>query len=80
MTNPEIAREVINDCAEMNISLVWLYKSIGKGSVSPEAMEFCRQKNIRVIPGYCPYMFLPDSGMIHKIHKFFMKLAGNYPK
>ena len=80
MTKPEPAVDVLRDCIEANIPLVWLYRGAGKGSVSNEAMELAKQNNIRVIPGFCPYMFIPDSGMIHKIHGFFMRIVGSYPK
>ncbi|NIP42548.1 MAG: CoA-binding protein [candidate division Zixibacteria bacterium] len=80
MTKPEAAVNILQDSIEANIPLVWLYRGAGKGSVSNEAMELAKDKNIRLIPGFCPYMFLPDSGLIHKIHGFFMKIAGSYPK
>ncbi len=80
MTKPETAVNVLNDCIEAGVPLVWLYRGIGQGSVSREAMELAQERKIRVIPGFCPYMFLPDSGAIHKIHGFFMKIAGKYPK
>ncbi|HDS01827.1 MAG TPA: CoA-binding protein [candidate division Zixibacteria bacterium] len=80
MTKPEAAVNILQDSIEANIPLVWLYRGAGKGSVSNEAIELAKEKDIRVIPGFCPYMFLPDSGLIHKIHGFFMKIAGSYPK
>ncbi len=80
MTQPEITGEVVNECAEAGISLVWLYRSMGKGSVSEKALEICREKNIRVVPGYCPFMFFENTGLIHKFHGFLMKLGGKYPR
>jgi len=80
MTGPEIAKDVLNDCRKAGISLVWLYRGMGTGAVSKEALDFCRENNIDLIPGYCPYMFFPDTGFIHRIHRFFMKLRGSYPE
>jgi predicted CoA-binding protein len=80
ITQPEITGKVVDECAEAGIPLVWLYRSVGKGSVSEKALEICREKNIRVIPGYCPFMFLEKTGFIHKFHGFLMKLGGKYPR
>lgn len=80
MTQPEITGEVVDECAEAGIPLVWLYRSIGKGSVSEKALETCREKNIRVVPGYCPFMFFENTGFIHKFHGFLLKLGGKYPR
>lgn len=62
------------------IEMVWFYRSIGQGAYSQDAVEYCRKNDIEVIPGYCPYMFLPDPGFIHSAHVFLMKLAGKYPR
>ncbi len=79
ITRPEATVSVLSDCHRTGISLVWIYRAIGQGSMSGEALEFARQKNIRVVPGYCPFMFLSDPGFIHRIHRFFMKVRGTYP-
>jgi len=80
ITPAEVSVSAIEDCNRAGLSLVWLYRAVGKGSVSGEALEICRQKNIRVIPGYCPFMFFPNTGLIHRFHRFFMNLRGTYPK
>lgn len=79
MTAPETALKVLNDCKDAGVRLVWLYRAVGKGALSREALEFCKENNIDVIPGYCPYMFFPDTGFIHRFHRFFMKIKGSYP-
>ncbi|HTZ32554.1 MAG TPA: CoA-binding protein [Methylomirabilota bacterium] len=80
MTSPQVTDTVVQDCAEAGIHRVWMYRGGGKGAVSPKAIEFCRQHGISVIPGECPYMFLPQSGGIHSFHGFLRKLFGSYPK
>lgn len=80
MTGLESALNVLNDCKQAGVGLVWLYRSIGKGAMSSEAIEFCEQNNIGVIPGFCPFMFFPNTGFIHRLHAFFKKIKGSYPR
>lgn len=80
MTHPDITGKVVDECAQAGIPLIWLYRSMGKGSVSEKALETCREKNIQVVPGYCPFMFFENTGFIHKFHGFLMKLGGKYPR
>ena len=53
-TDPSVAKQVISDCADLGISRVWVHRSIGQGSASPDAVEFGREKGITVIPAGCP--------------------------
>lgn len=80
MTSPQVTETVVQDCAEAGIHRVWMYRGGGQGAVSVNAIEFCRQHSISVVPGECPYMFLPQSGGIHGFHGFLRKLFGSYPK
>lgn len=80
MTPPEVTDTVVRDCAEAGIRRVWMYRATGKGSVSPKAIAFCQEHGIQVVPGECPFMFLPDAGGIHRFHGFFRKLTGRFPR
>jgi predicted CoA-binding protein len=79
MTSPSTTEAIVRDCAEAGVRRVWMYRAGGKGAVSREAIEFCRSNNIRVVEGYCPYMFLPGTEFPHRAHRFVMKLVGRYP-
>ena len=84
MTSPAVTETVVRDCAEAGIRKVWMYraggpKSANQGAVSAEAVEFCRTRGIDVVPGECPYMFLPEAGY-HRIHGFIRKITGSYPR
>jgi len=79
MTNPKAAGAILKDCQSAGIDLIWLFRSLGHGAVSPEAIEFGKEKNLNLIPGYCPYMFWKDSGFIHGLHRLIMKIGGKYP-
>lgn len=79
MTSPAVTDEVVHDCAEAGIRRVWMYRATGSGAVSAKAIEFCREHGISVVPGECPFMFLPRAGF-HKLHGFLRKIMGSYPR
>lgn len=70
---------VVRDCAEAGIRRVWLYRAGGKGAVSPEAIEFCKENGIQVVDGHCPFMFLPATAFPHRAHGFLLKITRRYP-
>jgi len=77
-THPRVSKQVIRDCAEVGIRVVWLHRSFGQGSVDEEAIVYGRQHNITIIPGGCPMMFLePDFG--HKCIRWWLNVTGNLP-
>ena len=71
--------QVMQDCAEAGIRHVWIYRASGRGAVSPEAVEFCKQHEIRVVEGHCPFMFLPATAFPHRAHGFLLKITRRYP-
>ncbi len=78
-TPPAVTEQVVRECAAAGIKRIWMHRGAGTGAVSPEAVAFCNANGMTVVPGFCPYMFLPKSGCVHRAHGFFMKLAGKYP-
>lgn len=80
MTSPEIAERVVADCAEAGIHRVWMYRATGKGAVSESAIALCHERGIQVVPGQCPFMFLPQAGAVHRLHGLFRKITGTYPR
>jgi uncharacterized protein len=80
MTSPEVTETVVNNCAEAGIRRVWMYRGTGKGSVSARALAFCQERGIQVVPGQCPFMFLPDAAGFHRFHGFIRKITGQYPR
>ncbi len=79
MTSPEATETVVNDCAEAAIRRVWMYRAGGRGSVSSKAIQFCREHGIQLVPGQCPFMFLPQAAGFHRFHGFIRKITGRYP-
>lgn len=80
MTSPEATGTIVNDCAEAGIRRVWMYRGTGKGAVNAEAVAFCQERGIQVVPGQCPFMFLPEAETFHRFHGFIRKITGRYPR
>jgi len=79
-TTPADAPSVVRECEALGITRVWMHRSFGGGSVSPEAHELCRQYGIASIAGGCPLMYGPTSDSGHRIMKHFAGMFGQLPK
>jgi predicted CoA-binding protein len=75
-----VTDEVILECATSRVPRVWVFGIGREKGISQAALNVCREYKIDCIPGYCPYMFLPDASFFHKMHATIMKLFGRYPK
>ena len=71
LTNPNVTEEIVQQCVDLGVKRVWMHCLMGvkpglaanMTSVSPQAVELCRENDITVIPGSCPNQFLqPDFG------------------
>jgi predicted CoA-binding protein len=83
LTNPKITEEIVQQCVDLGIQRVWMHCLMGTKpgvaasmtSVSPEAVQMCRENGIEVIPGSCPNQFLnPDFG--HKLMRGMFRTIG----
>src|SRR5512132_782097 len=58
ITRPETTERIVRDCRDAGVRRVWMHESLAKGSsVSPEAVEYCREHDLSVIAGACPRMY-----------------------
>src|SRR5262245_12982763 len=81
ITRPEVTERIVHDCIEAGVRRVWMHQSVGEGSsVSPEAVEYCRQNEIRVIAGACPMMYGDNVDFGHTCMRWILKLTGGLPK
>lgn len=80
MTPPNVTEDVVHQCRDAGVKSVWFYRAAGAGASSQYAVSYCREHHIEVIEGHCPMMFFADTGFVHRVHRFFSKLAGSYPK
>ena len=80
VTQPEATARIVRDCSAAHVPRVWMHQSVGRGSsVSPEAVEYCRQHDISVIAGACPMMYGPGAAVGHTCMRWFLKLTGGLP-
>lgn len=79
MTPSKVAERVVMDCASAGVKRVWLYRAVGQGAVSKASIQYCKANGIRVIPGYCPFMFWPDTAFFHRLHSGLLKIFGRMP-
>ena len=80
ITRPEITARIVRDCRDAGVRRIWMHQSIGKGSsVSPEAVDYCRQHGISVIAGACPMMYGDGVDFGHKCLHWMLKLSGRLP-
>ena len=80
MTSPAVTDQIVLECARLGIPRVWMYRAAGAGAVSPQAIEFCEEHGIAVVPGECPYMFFSGESWFHRLHGFIRKVAGSFPR
>jgi len=80
ITRPETTERIVRACSDAGVRRVWMHQSIGMGSsVSPRAVEYCRQEDISVIAGACPMMFGPDVDFGHTCIRWLLKITRKLP-
>jgi len=80
VTRPEVTQRIVHDCSDAHVPRVWMHQSLGKAtSVSPEAVEYCRQHDISVIAGACPMMYGDGVDFGHACMRWILKLTGGLP-
>ena len=82
VNRPEVALKICHECEQLGVSWIWMHRSFGNmgSSVSDEAVEFCRQNEISVIPGGCPMMFSGNVDFGHKMMRWVLNLTKSLPQ
>lgn len=83
MTSADRSADVVTDCADAGVRLVWLHRGAGPGAVSDEALARAEERGLELIGGRCPLMFLGEPGLTHPVHRFhrgFERLVHHYPE
>ncbi len=78
-TPPGAAAAVVQECAQLHVSRVWLHRAFGEGSVSPEAIAIARREGIALIDGACPLMFIGGADPGHLCMRFILGIAKKLP-
>jgi predicted CoA-binding protein len=85
VTHPNAAVAVVREYASTRpgdpVKRIWFHRSIGDGSVSQQAIDECKAKNIdSVIVGGCPMMYCEPVDVAHRcmrsILRFFDRVPG----
>ncbi len=76
-TKPEATYQLVKEAKEAGIKRVWIQKGVGKGSATPEAIQFCKENNLDYIYGLCPMMAYGSGA--HKFHFWVRKTIGRLP-
>ena len=80
ITRPETTERIVRACSDAGVRRVWMHQSIATGSsVSPGAVEYCRQEDISVIAGACPMMFGPGVDFGHTCMRWLLKITRKLP-
>ncbi len=83
LANPRVTEQIVQQCVDLGVKHVWMHCLMGtkpglgesSTSVSPDAVQMCRENGIAVIPGSCPNQFLnPDFG--HSIFRGVFRTLG----
>jgi len=80
VTAPADSVKVVDEAIARGVRAVWLHRSFGEGSVSPEAVERCRAAGVTVVEGGCPMMYLPPVDIAHRVFRFCLELQGRVPR
>lgn len=80
MTAPAVTGTLVQDCPGAGVKRVWMFRGAGQGAASKEAIQFCESQGISVIPGECPFMFLPGGAWYHRFHGMVRKITRSYPR
>jgi hypothetical protein len=81
VTRPETTQRIVRDCGDAGVRRVWMHQSVATGSsVSPGAVEYCRQHDIAVIAGACPMMYGERVDFAHTCMRWMLGLTGGLPR
>lgn len=71
---------VVQDCIDAHIANIWLYRGGPGGSVSVPAVKLAKDHHLLVVAGECPFMFLPNAGWFHSVHRGLRWMTGQLPR
>ena len=78
-THPDATPTVLRECRDAGISRAWVHRSFGGGSMSPDAVDYCKANNISLIAGGCPMMYCEPVDFGHKCMRWVLSAVGKLP-
>jgi len=79
-THPDVAPDVVRQCADRGVPRVWFHRSFGQGSVSEAAVRECATRGIECIVGGCPLMFCEPVDVAHRCMRWWLQRRGRVPR
>jgi uncharacterized protein len=81
ITRPDVTERIVEQCADAGVRRVWMHQAVKRAtSVSPKAVDYCREHGIDVIAGGCPMMYGPHPDVGHTCMRWILQLAGRLPR
>jgi len=77
---PAVSLSLVNDCAAHGITRIWFHRSFGQGSVSRDAVEACKARDISCVIGGCPLMFCAPVDPVHRCMRWWLARRGRVPR
>ncbi len=77
--NKENTERTIKECVALSIPIIWIHNVGGitkLSGISTELLNECENKNIAIIPGACPMMFVDDADFGHKCMRWILSAIG----
>ena len=78
-THPDVAADVVRQCADVGVRRVWFHRSFGQGSVSDDAVRVSDELGIEAIVGGCPLMFCEPVDGVHRCMRWWLQRRGRVP-
>lgn len=79
-TAPRHAKATVQEAIDLGVTLVWMHRSVDKGSVDPEATRLGREHGLTVIDGGCPLMYGRASDPGHRVMCRLFTWTGRVPR
>jgi predicted CoA-binding protein len=79
-THPNVAVDVVRQCAGSGVKHVWLHRSIGAGSISAAAIREGAARGIDCIAGGCPLMYCEPVDPAHRCMRWLLGWSGRLPR
>ena len=78
-SHPSVGAAIVRDAAARGIRHIWFHRSLGNGSVSPDALATCQERGITPIVGGCPLMYCQPVDPFHRFFRWWLHLIHRIP-
>jgi hypothetical protein len=77
--HPATGLELVRQAAARGVRSVWFHRSVGDGSLAPEAVAEAERLGLHVVRGGCPLMYCEPVDPFHKCLCTVLRWAGRTP-